>query len=120
MICMAVTVAITAVLLAGAAPSYIGHRVYLVQLSYVNARDWPSDPFGAWLNVTTTAFEAVRYTHLTVRVGYFGICAAQEEVLWICRGSGDGLMASHRFTDPLGIITMAEQVKNEVMFPGLL
>ena len=115
-----IAVVFTAILLAGAAAGYIRHRVYLVQISYTDINDLSSIPSGVWENITILTAQAIRGTHLTVRVGYFGICAAQDELSWNCRRDSDNLMALHRFTDPLGVINMAEKVKDDVMFPGFL
>lgn len=120
MIFVACAATVTAVLLAGAGSSSIAQRVYLVQLSYINSKEPPTVPPGAWENISIPAFDAVKDTNLRVRVGYFGVCAAQDADFWICRGSASSLMASHRFIDPLGITTMADKVKSDVVLPGLL
>lgn len=120
MIVIVFAATVTAILLAGAGSTSIAHRVYLVQFSYLNSKEAPKVPPGVWENITLPAFEAVHNTHLTVRVGYFGLCAKQESDDWLCRDSASSLMASRRFIDPLGVTTMADKVKNDVIFPGFL
>ena len=110
----------TAILLASADPGYVGYRVYLLQLNYVESNKRSALASGVWENITGPALQAVQGNNLAVRVGYFGVCAAQGDIPWLCRGSHDSLLALHQSTDPLGIITMAENIKNEVVFPGLL
>jgi hypothetical protein len=112
---------VTSILLAGAGSTSIAHHVYLVQFSYINSNQPPRVPPGSyWENITLPAFDAVKDTHLGVRVGFFGICAKEDGGSWICRKSWGELTASHQYVDPLGIMSMADKVRADVMFPGLL
>ena len=111
---------VSAILLAGCASTHIGHRVYLAQLSYVASTDIPNGQQGAWGNITSIFLSTGQGTNLRVRVGYFGLCASQNDASWSCRGSATNLAASRGFSDPLGIISMADGVRSDVIFPGFL
>ncbi|KAF1997859.1 hypothetical protein P154DRAFT_622081 [Amniculicola lignicola CBS 123094] len=111
---------VSAILVAGCGSSHIGPRVYLLKLSYLNSEEPPNTTPGFWGNITVSAFEAVRSTHLTVRLGYFGICAKDDRDSWVCRGNAAELTAIRRFEDPLGITLTANKLKDDVFFPGLL
>jgi hypothetical protein len=125
MIIVAINLGVTAVLLAGAGSTSIAQSVYLVQLSYVASKDPPRGSSGAWQNITFAAFQAIKDTSLSVRVGYFGICGAVEGSTWICRRDAVSLIGPDGYTDPLqtdplGLTPMAERIKDDVVFPGLL
>ncbi|KAF2177490.1 hypothetical protein K469DRAFT_644307 [Zopfia rhizophila CBS 207.26] len=120
MITIIFAVIVSTILLVGCASTHIGHRVYLAQLSYIAITEIPNAQQGAWENITSIFLNAGRGTNLRVRVGYFGLCASQNGTSWSCHGSATSLITSRRFSDPLGIVSMAESVKGDVFFPGLL
>jgi hypothetical protein len=110
----------TTLLLTGSAPSHIGHRVYLLQLSYVISAEPPIVPPGAWENITLPAFEAVKNMASAVRVSYFGICVMPGGSSWVCHNIVADLETSCPSVDRLGMTIMAAKVKNEILFPGFL
>lgn len=60
---------------------------------------------------------------LSVRIGYFGLCARSSEVeQWVCTSGGRSLESifAGSNTDPLGIIHIGDRFKEDVIFPGLL
>ena len=60
---------------------------------------------------------------LSVRTGYFGICARSSEVeQWVCTSSGRSLESIFvdSDADPLGVINIGDRFKDEVIFPGLM
>lgn len=120
MIGIVLSTIVTAILMAGCGSSSIAQRVYLVQLEYVSLRDPAKVPVGAWENITLPAYEAVKDTRLAVRTGYFGLCATTDYAEWKCRKSVSRLVNSNQLVDPLGIISMAEKLKDDVVFPGFL
>ncbi|KAF2116932.1 Ca2+ regulator and membrane fusion protein Fig1-domain-containing protein [Lophiotrema nucula] len=107
---------VVAILLAGSALSLIGSRVYLLEVSYLRSNEERKLPPDVWENITSLAPEAIRDTQLSVRLGYFGICARQDSDKWTCDSGVSDLLASKRFTDPLGILNTVNRIKDNAIF----
>jgi hypothetical protein len=84
------------ILVAGSCPSASSAlaNVYLLSISYVP--DTVSiQPDGQNTNVTSIFSNAVKGVHLTVRTGYFGLCAKSGgDVSWTCRKSRDDMITA--------------------------
>nr|POE51864.1 hypothetical protein CFP56_26071 [Quercus suber] len=61
---------------------------------------------------------------VTVRAGYFGLCAQSgDQGSWICAAGASGLsliLVDGGRNDPLNALGLAERFKSDVVFPGLL
>ncbi|PSN63716.1 hypothetical protein BS50DRAFT_623427 [Corynespora cassiicola Philippines] len=120
-VAVALAAVFSIILLAGAGSNSLGASVFLVQFGYSTPEATQNDYFGPWENITRSALKLSSQSKLRIRVGYFGVCGSgDDQGQWICKGSVSSLMATRRFTDPLGIAKMAEDAKSEVFFPGLL
>ena len=71
----------------------------------------------------TTPETGTRSSQLSVRVGYFGLCARSNGVdQWVCTGGGRSLESifAGSDTDPSAIINIGAHFKDDVIFPGLM
>jgi hypothetical protein len=60
-------------------------------------------------------------SQLSVRVGYFGICAQRSvETQWFCASGQQGIRSVVVEGDPLGLIDIGARFKSDVIFSGLM
>jgi len=117
MIFLALSVVVAAIICAGSDSNSIAHRVYLLELSYQN--HGTKIP-GGWENITLPFSYALRDRHLLVRIGYFGLCVTQGNGRWSCATDHSGLARIYQAEDPLGVIAMGMELKDNVFYPGFL
>jgi hypothetical protein len=93
--------------------------IYLLGLSYSSTPPSNLSPTTQTLYNTLSTFRG--NTQLEVRAGYFGLCVRQRGVIWICSSDAAGLTQQiGAENDPLNLIGLAAQFKDDVVFSGLL
>lgn len=108
-----------AILLAGCSSYSTMTTVYILGLSYADSVSSNLNPIAKKLSDTLSDFR--NDAQLEVRAGYFGICVRQRGVIWICSSDADGLTQQiGPENDPLNLIGLAAQFKDNVIFSGLL
>ena len=105
--------------------------VYLISLSYVD----PTSPAAVHThpsqvnqNISSTFSNLANTASLEVRVGYLGLCARQTAGKWQCLSSATFLASlvelgnpnSARDGDPLDLIWIASNFRDQVIFVGLM
>jgi len=94
-------------------------NVYILGIFYTNITQSNFSPVERNLSDTLNAFQGV--SQLEVRAGYFGICVRQRGIVWLCSSDANGLAEQiGSENDPLNLIGVMAQFKNNVLFSGLL
>ncbi|KAL4768477.1 Ca2+ regulator and membrane fusion protein Fig1-domain-containing protein [Aspergillus nidulans var. acristatus] len=102
--------------------------IYLLELSYQHDHREPSGEYG--LSALNPPFYAMVSNlssagDLTVRVGYFGVCAAtissDNTTDWACRSTAGGLGAQiSTIRDPLNILAIADNFRDEIILSVII
>jgi hypothetical protein len=72
-------------------------------------------------NVNTAISNIVGGAHLQTRVGYFGICVNPDGGSWLCSNNATALANEVSVDqDPLNLIWLASQFKDQIVFPYLM
>jgi hypothetical protein len=117
-------IVLRAILLAGSCPSAssVLANVYLLSISY--AFDTGSNDLNAENSNLTAMFAgAVGNSHLTIRTGYFGICAkGGNEISWTCGKTRHNLIETvgDNLKDPLGLLDISIHFREHAVSPGLM
>jgi hypothetical protein len=90
----------------------------VLALSY-QTQNVPATDIGPLQNITSAISDATKGDNLQIRLSYFGLCASRGD-FWYCNRNGYALAAIGAFNDPLGLLSMAERYKSEVLFSGLM
>ncbi|MCJ1450423.1 hypothetical protein MMC28_000754 [Mycoblastus sanguinarius] len=105
-----------------ASPSAPLVNLYLVSLSYQTSLS-PSINTSSHVNpnLTATLVSLTKNTTLEVRTGYFGLCVRYAASGWEC--SRDSVLLAKRvqpIQDPLDLMGASEQLRDGVMFDGMM
>ena len=111
----------TALLLAGCSSSSpLIPDIFLLSLFYEDHVAVP-DTAQVDYNVNNAIRNIVGGAQLQARVGYFGICVAPEGGAWLCSNNATALANQVSVDqDPLNLIWLAEQFKDNIVFPYLM
>ncbi|KAI9735983.1 MAG: hypothetical protein M1834_001449 [Cirrosporium novae-zelandiae] len=121
MIVIAIAIILLSLLLAGCSSSSpLIPSIFLISFYYKsytpNFDTAQVDP-----GVTTAISNIVNQADLLVRVGYFGICVAQEGEDFLCSNNATNLAAQVSVDqDPLNLIWVAKTFRDAIVFPYLI
>ena len=113
-----------AILVAGSSPYAASPlaNVYILSVSYVpNTGSVASG--GQNENITSIFSTAAQKAHLTVRTGYFGLCAkSSDDPSWTCRKTSDEIAKAmgEKLQDPLDIVGISAHFQERAVSPGLM
>jgi hypothetical protein len=94
--------------------------IFLISLLYQRYPPQP-DTAQADFNVHNAIANIVGNAHLEARVGYFGICINPDGGSWLCSNNATALANQVSVDqDPLNLIWLASQFKDQIVFPYLM
>jgi hypothetical protein len=94
--------------------------IFLISLYYQQYTAQP-DTAQADYNVHNAISNIVGSAHLEARVGYFGICINPDGGSWLCSNNATALANQVSVDqDPLNLIWLASQFKDQIVFPYLM
>jgi len=115
-----IPIVLISLLLAGCTYSSTMADIFLISFSYTRTTSKYQQPqFNP--NISSTFASIAGDAQLEVRVGYFGLCIRQMNESWLCSNNAAfaSLSGKNESLDPLNLIWMASQFKNNVAFSGL-
>ena len=117
----------TAIVIAGCTTDNLT-ETYLLSLSYVKSTTSAAvatHPEQVNTNVSVIFSNITNHSSLEVRAGYLGVCIRQNSDQWQCSGSASVLaiiaqLSSGSTSDPLDLIWIASNFRDQVVFVGLM
>ncbi|KAF2756301.1 hypothetical protein EJ05DRAFT_96853 [Pseudovirgaria hyperparasitica] len=113
-------IVLLSVLLAGCSSYATMTAIYPLSISYRNVSGNEAfSPSAQNLSATLASFKG--NAMMEVRIGYFGMCARQQNRIWVCGVDGQGIKDQiGAENDPLDLIDTATSFKDDVLFSGLI
>ncbi|KAL4733600.1 hypothetical protein BDV11DRAFT_78830 [Aspergillus similis] len=127
MIFCLVAILFLSLLVAGCSSNWM-RAIYILELSYQHDHRGPSGDYGpSTLNPSFYAMVSNLSSagDLTVRVGYFGVCAATKSpdntTDWACRSTAGDLGAQiSTIRDPLNVLAIADNFQDEIILSVIM